>query len=143
MTVRRRLAAAACFAGLVAVAQAPPALGAVVFGADLSQVPDANCSSCAALTLKTSTGADQPGSPVNGTLVSARVRTVTEGGVGVFRILRGTSNAGEYLNVGEVAVAVTPDATPGGHVTEVAAQLPIRIGDRLAVSFPGDSLHYI
>jgi hypothetical protein len=140
--IRRTLVLALCLAGCgFALPELAPA--SVTFGADLSQIPDTTCTDCAAFTLKTTTGADETGSPVNGILVSARIRTQNEGGIGFFRVLHPTGAPKEYLNVDQAVVGVTPDASTAGHITEVQTHIPIALGDRLGVSFPDQTLHYI
>jgi hypothetical protein len=145
MKPRRHLCIALCLLGLGLLAQPGSAGAAVTFGADLSQIPGPgdNCVDCAAFTLKTTSGTVETGSPVDGTLVSARIRTRFEGGIGSFRVLHPTGTPGVYLNVGQAPVVVTADSSSTGHITEVLTHIPIAVGDRLAVSFPDQNLHYL
>src|SRR6266496_4555711 len=110
MKLRRNLCVALCLAGLGLIALPGVAAANVTFGADLSQIPGPgdNCVDCAIFTVKSTSGADAA-SPVNGTLVSARIRTISEGGIGSFRVLHPTGAPNEYLNVGQAPVGVLGD----------------------------------
>jgi len=148
MKLRRKLAIGLGLTALALVSQASSAPAAVTFGSDLSQTPGAGCTDCAALTIKTTAGTDLEGSPVNGTLTSARVRTRVDAGTGAFRILRANGPLTNlldlnFVNAGEAPVTVTADASLAGHVTEVGTHLPIAIGDRLAVSFPDQDMYFL
>ena len=148
MSIRLKLPVTVGLIGMALVIWPGSAPAAVTFGSDLSQIPGSNCVDCAALTLKTSSGSELTGSPVNGTLISARIKTRLEAATGSFRVLRPAGSLADplnlnFLNVGEAPVSVTADASPAGHVTEVQTSLPIAMGDRLAVSFPNQDLHYL
>jgi hypothetical protein len=88
-------------------------------------------------------GGTHAGSPVAGVLVKAQIRTRGGGGAGFIRVLRLQSPPValkySFLNVAEVPVTVSADATVAGHVTEVDTRIPISGGDRLGVVFPNDN----
>jgi hypothetical protein len=145
LTIGWKLVLAVCLASLAVLPHPPISSAALTFGTDLSQIPGPGdrCTDCAAFTLKTTGGTDETGSPVNGTLISARVRTRYEGGIGTVRILRPTGGDLQFLDVAEAPLSVTADVSADGHITEIQTSIPIKIHDRLALSFPDQSLHYL
>ncbi|MBJ7348482.1 MAG: hypothetical protein JHC87_07920 [Thermoleophilaceae bacterium] len=137
------LAIAAVGAVLIALAAAPSSGAAVTVGADIASVPTFPLFADPLVLVESLPGPLAAGqSPINGVLVAARVRTT--GGAqadGVIRVLRQTSHVAStysFLNVAQVPLSVTADATPDGHITEVATRIPLLAGDRLGLQFPSD-----
>jgi hypothetical protein len=121
----------------VALLLLPASASAVVFGADMTQSPG-NSTSIYSITnvLSPGGGADN-GSPINGILMSVRIRTSGAAGDGVIRILSQTSHPdamtyGFLNNAPEIPVHVDADGTVAGHVTQVLQHRPIAAGERLA-----------
>ena len=92
---------------------------------------------CSLLTLTKPSGDPETGSPMNGVLVSARVKTLGTGTTLNIRVLRPTGTLLTFLNVGpETPLAVTTDPGPTGHITEATGlHHPIQTGDRLGVGY--------
>jgi hypothetical protein len=130
-------------AAVATLAIAPGTAGAVTFGADLTQDPVNDCNACAGFTVTKTSGVAETGSPINGILTSARVKTRGAAATGSFRVLHPTGNPNEFLNQAEAPVSTTIDATMGGHITEVLTRFAIQMGDRIAIAFPDQDVLFM
>jgi hypothetical protein len=143
MTAKGRAAVAT---GMVAACclLVPAGAGAAsTFGADMSLGVDNPCFDCSSVTLVDSSGNTETGSPINGVLVTARLKSGGMGFPGFVRVIRPTGTMGEFSNEGQVAIAPPSNSTPGGEVTEVPARIPIHAGDFLAAAFPGNAANFL
>jgi hypothetical protein len=134
----------------------PAPAGAETIGADLTQTINvggaAPCGSvagnpCSFLTVTKNSGDPETGSPIDGVLTSARVRTAGAATTIAVRVLHPDPVIPlTYLNLGpETLIPVTADAGgSGGHITEAAGlHHPISAGDRLGVGWiqPGAGVY--
>jgi len=124
-------------AALLALAPGSAA-AATVFGADMTQSPALHTSLYSITTVIDPGGAENTGAPVSGILTSVRLKTNEDAGDGVIQVLTQVSHPDpatySFLNEGpEIPIAVTADATSGGHITEVLTRRPIALGQKLAV----------
>jgi len=122
---------------MTASAVVPASAGAsATFGADLSPAPFISTATNSLTQVMDPGGAATPGAPIGGVLTSVRIHTTGGSGTGVIRMLRLTArpdaNTYTFLDVGDVSVPVTADATTAGHITSVDTQLTIAAGDRLS-----------
>ncbi len=138
-------------AGAACIAVPSSAAGAVTVGANLDQGMVGSCGAaagqpCSVLTLTETGGAPETGSPVNGILTSARIRTTGPAATVAVRVLHlNAMVANSYLNIGpETHISVAADATLQGHVSEATGlHHPIRVGDVLGVGFTQPALPLI
>jgi hypothetical protein len=132
------------FAFALAVCLALPgsASASLTFGADLTQGLGAGCGSdpgepCSLYTVEKSPGVPETGSPINGVLVSARVKTSGPATNVFVRVLHpNPMMAATFLNVGPETTIGVPTAPAPGVVSEAAGlHHPIGIGDLLGLGY--------
>jgi hypothetical protein len=126
---------------------ASPAHAAETFGApDIGQ-PFTGTTHCANLPCSIvdrtyADGSSDAGSPIDGVLVTVRMRYAGDGADAAFRVLRPTTTD-TFLNVGPEMQQQLPASPGAGTVLSFPVRHVIRAGDRLGlgadVSFAGDS----
>ncbi len=114
------------------------ASAATVFGADMSQDPAFDTGIYSITTVTDPGGTPNTGAPVSGILTSVRLKTNGAAGSGFIEVLtpNGQPDSTTYTFLNDppqIPISVTPDATAGGHVTEVPTRRPIAAGQKLAV----------
>ena len=124
--------------GALLVLPASASASSTVFGDDLSNAPHFSSNTLSTTNVIKPDGSADTGSPVNGVLVSVRIRTEGGGGTGVIRVLSQISHpdASTYVfrnTPPEIPISVTPDLTAGGHVTQTLTRRPISAGQRLGL----------